>query len=824
MSISALSSLSYDQFLQSKLLKTVKSGFQYKPSLISSQAFDFQKDIIKWAIAKGKACVFADTGLGKSLMLLNYANQVHQYTNKPVLILAPLAVSSQTVMEGQKFGIAVNKVEQQSECINGINITNYEKLDRFNASYFEGIILDEASIIKNFDGKTRNKIIQLFQQTPYKLACTATPSPNDYMELGNYAEFLGVMSRVEMLSMFFVHDGGDTAKWRLKGHAESEFWKWISTWACFVRHPRDLGYEQQGYDLPKLNIQEIVIDFMPKNSLFPTNKMTLQERREAKKDSLTERVEACAELVNNSDEIWLIWCNLNDEGDLLEKLIKDCVQIAGKHSDEYKEKNLLNFANGKIKCLITKPTIAGFGLNFQVCHNMAFVGLSDSYEQYYQAIRRCWRFGQLHQVNCYVITSSVEGAIVDNIKRKERENKLMGDKIVEYTKEYVKGELSQTTNVKNEYKTNTITKDRYKLMLGDCIERIKEIPDNSIDFSIFSPPFSSLYTYSNSERDMGNCRNNSEFYYHFQFLIKELYRIVKPGRLVAVHCMNMQRLKERDGDMGINDFRGDLIRWFVGDEIAELEQSIFRLKQRLEDTKQNDSNNYNRINMLTNSIKTLEQEIKLTQNNKDFIFHSEVCIWKDPVTAMQRTKSLKLLYKQLKKDSSRSAQGLADYLLVFMKPGENQEPVTKNPSEFPVSKWQNVASPVWMDINPSKTLQKTSAREQKDERHIAPLQLEVIERAIELWTNPNDLVFTPFMGIGSELYQALKMNRQGIGVELKESYFKQAVLNCEEAYRESQTETLFDLWGEYTEENESESENNLTADNTEDNEVYEYEQ
>lgn len=277
---------------------------------------------------------------------------------------------------------------------------------------------------------------------------------------------------------------------------------------------------------------------------------------------------------------------------------------------------------------------------------------------------------------------------------------------------------------------NQVIKENYSLYNGDSCEIMTTIPDNSIHYSIFSPPFADLYVYSNSERDMGNCKSKSEFYEHFRFIVKELYRIMMNGRLVSFHCMNLPTSKQRDGFIGITDFRGELIRLF---------------------------------------------------EECGFIYHSEVCIWKDPVTAMQRTKALGLLHKQIKKDSAMCRQGIADYLITMRKPGDNPEKITHTNESFPVHIWQNYASPVWMDINPSDTLQRTSAREEKDEKHICPLQLDVIKRGINLWTNPNDIVFTPFMGIGSEVYQALKMGRRGIGIELKESYYNQAVVNCENA-------------------------------------------
>ena len=288
---------------------------------------------------------------------------------------------------------------------------------------------------------------------------------------------------------------------------------------------------------------------------------------------------------------------------------------------------------------------------------------------------------------------------------------------------------------------NQVVKENYSLYNGDSCEIMTTIPDNSIHYSIFSPPFADLYVYSNSERDMGNCKSKSEFYEHFRFIVKELYRIMMNGRLVSFHCMNLPTSKQRDGFIGITDFRGELIRLF---------------------------------------------------EECGFIYHSEVCIWKDPVIAMQRTKALGLLHKQIKKDSAMCRQGIADYLVTMRKPGDNPEKITHTNESFPVHIWQNYASPVWMDINPSNTLQRTSAREEKDEKHICPLQLDVIKRGINLWTNPNDIVFTPFMGIGSEVYQALKMGRRGIGIELKESYYNQAVINCENAEK-SADNSLFNI-------------------------------
>lgn len=384
-------------------------------------------------------------------MQLEWSNQIVKARGGMVLILAPLAVASQTVSEGIKFGIEVNLCETKADLKPGINITNYEKLDKFEGEEFEGVVLDESSILKSFSGKVRTQIIDTFSQTPFRLACTATPAPNDYMELGNHAEFLGIMNYTEMLAMFFVHDGGQTSKWRLKGHAENVFWQWMGSWAVVMESPHDLGYEIEGYDLPELRIHEIIAD----GDAPIVENMTLTERRQARKDTLNERCQAAADLVNNSDEQWLVWCDLNAESETLHKMIESSVEVKGSDKNSDKAERMLGFSESKYRSIVTKPSIAGFGMNWQQCHNMIFVGLSDSYEQYYQAVRRCWRFGQEHPVDVYIVISAKEGAVKDNIARKEADSLRMRAAMIEQTKEITKKELKTTCRLSTPYEPNT---------------------------------------------------------------------------------------------------------------------------------------------------------------------------------------------------------------------------------------------------------------------------------------------------------------------------------------------------------------------------------
>ena len=730
--------MEYDSFIQSKAKKVMPVGFSANG--INQQLFDFQRAIVEWACLRGRAAIFADTGLGKTPMQVEWARQVANHTGGRVLVVAPLCVAQQTEEEAAKFGIKAT-YKRRDDPSEQIIITNYEMLDHFDPTLFAGVVLDESSILKSHDSKTRVKIIDMFSVVPYRLSCTATPSPNDFMELGNQAEFLGVMSAVEMLAMYFTHDGGDTAKWRLKGHGKSRFWEWLSTWAVCIKNPSDIGFDGAAYVLPELRLNEhvIEIDKPLDGQLFSGVAQTLTERREAKRGSLAERIELAAKLANDIKGPCIVWCHLNDESKALAAAIHGAVEVTGSMSADEKEAAIMDFTHGIKRVIVTKPSIAGFGMNWQHCADEIFAGMDDSFESFYQAVRRCYRFGQKKPVNVHIISASTEGAVKANIERKAQQAEEMAASMMQHMAEFTRAQIKGATVEKSEYQTGKAGNDKWTIHLGDCVEVARSLPDASIHYSIFSPPFASLYTYSNSDRDMGNCATYDEFYQHFTFLVDELFRITKPGRLVSFHCMNLQTSKFRDGVIGLHDFRGELIRMF---------------------------------------------------SEKGWIYHSEVCIWKDPVTAMQRTKALGLLHKTIRKDSTMSRQGIPDYLVTMRKPGENTEPVSHTHDEFPVQLWQKYASPVWFDINPSNTLQYRTARENDDERHICPLQLEVIERGIELWSARGDLVFSPFTGIGSEGYVALQMGRRFVGAELKKSYFDLAVRNLEDATKEN-TQDLF---------------------------------
>ena len=444
--------MTYEEFLKTKDLERIEAGFDIPQSKLNKGLFPFQKDIVSWALKKGKAAIFSDCGTGKTFMQLEFANQVCKKTKGNALIIAPLAVVEQTKKEGAKFGIEVNVCRTQDDVKKGINITNYEMLEHFTAKGFEAVVLDESSILKSFTSSTRNLLIDKFQITPYRLACTATPSPNDHSELGNHAEFLGIMSRTEMLATYFIHDGSNTSSWRLKGYGEKKFWEWVATWAVCVRNPADLGYSTEGYTLPKLNIIEHITQSEPlEYELVARRAETLTERREARKESMTDRIDESRRLVEGSNDNWLIWCDYNIESENLHRVIADSVEVRGSDTPEFKAKMALDFADDKIKALVSKPSIYGFGMNFQNCHEIIFCGLSDSYEQFYQAVRRCWRYGQKNTVNVHIIMSEAELNVLDNIKKKQAQMDTLQENMVQLMHDVTMSEIKHTTRIVAEY-------------------------------------------------------------------------------------------------------------------------------------------------------------------------------------------------------------------------------------------------------------------------------------------------------------------------------------------------------------------------------------
>lgn len=761
----------YAEFLESKRVRVEACGFDVPMENLNPKLFDWQRAVVRWSIHRGRASLFEDCGLGKTIQELEWGHQIIKHENCKGLILTPLAVAQQFVEEGQKFGIEVTHCRTGADVKPGLNVTNYERLHHFEPNDFGALIADEASILKSFDGVTRKKIQAFAERIKYRLGGTATPAPNDLIELTNHAEFMDVMTGKEIIALFFKQDGNTTHQWRLKGHAKEAFWKWMAEWSVAMRKPSDLGYDDGGFILPPLNMHSVVVDGKPSDGyLFAMEAQTLMERRGARRASLSDRVELTAKLVNESQDRWLVWCNLNSESEALTKAIPGAMEVKGADDSDYKEETLTQFARGNLRVLVSKPSIAGMGLNLQVCNKMAFVGLSDSYEEFYQAVRRCWRFGQTKAVDCYVVTATTEGAVVTNIRRKEKQASEMFDEIVKHMKVH---ELNrQTEKSEAVYQTAESKGEGWRLMLGDSCERVKEIDSDSIGLTVFSPPFPGMYAYTNSPRDVGNVKSFDQLIKHFSFLMDDLLRVTEPGRCCCIHLTQEPVFKGKDGFVGLRDFRGDVIR---------------------------------------------------EMQNHGWQYFSEVTIDKNPMLKASRTKEATLLFKTLSKDSSQSRPALADYLLVFRKPGQNGKFVkagrhqrwNKDGGWITPDEWCEWAAPVWYRAMPKEksphqpwqgnypsrhqdsdgisetdVLQFRSAKEHDDEKHLCPLQLGVIERCVKLWSAPGDLVLSPFAGIGSEGVVSLRLGRKFVGIELKRSYYEVACQNLKQAESESKETEL----------------------------------
>jgi len=758
--------MDYRAFLESKQIRTTSHGKHIERGDLNGALFPFQRDIVVWACQKGRCAVFADTGLGKTPIQLEWARAMGENT----LIISPLSVARQTSRMGKELlGLDVRYVRSQNDVTHkNLWITNYEMIDQFDFSQFGAVVLDESSILKALTGKTRRKLVDLCQDVPYRLCCSATPAPNDYTEIGNHAEFLDVCSMAEMLAMFFInanrehvyHIGGRTYRkkgsnnggqeWRLKHHAEEPFFRWMSSFAMCLTKPSDLGYDDDGFILPPLNIHPHYVqinDYKPEDQLFFTGLGGVSGRSAIRKDTVDDRLELLLGIMEEGDqsEQWIVWCGLNKESELVTAALGDqCVEVKGSDSPEAKAQAFEDFQDGKYRVLVTKGKIAGFGLNFWNAHKMAFFGLNDSWELWYQCIRREWRFMQQHPVDVHVILSDLENAIYQNVQRKDALAMRLREKMIEHIRIYEEAELQMREQSGESYNTATVRGEGWTAMLGDSSERLKELPDDSVDLSVYSPPFADLYTYTNSERDLGNCRDWNEFFAHYAYIVREVLRITKPGRLTCVHTSDIPALAQKDGYIGVKDFPGEVIRAY---------------------------------------------------EREGWIFHGRAFVQKNPQAQAIRTHSKGLLFVQLDKDSSHSRPALIDQVLIFKKPGENAAPVTPvENGEMDNEVWIEWAHGVWTGIQESDTLQFSGARDGEDEKHICPLQLGTIERCIKLYSNPGETVLSPFGGIGSEGYVAIQNGRKAICIELKESYFAELIKNLKRAVV-TPTEDLFSLAG-----------------------------
>lgn len=745
--------MNYQEFLDSKRQKVIDYGCTIPQTEVHPKLFDWQKKIVVWAVRKGRCAVFLDTGLGKTFIQLEWARLIDENT----LIIAPLSVARQTVREAKKIGMDIGYVRSQSEIKTDgkIWITNYEMANQFDYSKFGAVILDESSILKSIGGKTRKLLTELCEAVPYKLCCTATPAPNDYIELGNHTEFLGICKMQEMLAMFFINankehtvifenrayrrkgSNKNGTEWRLKHHAEQSFFRWLASWAVTMVKPSDLGYDDDGFILPPLNITPTYIhtDYKPTDQLFFTHIRGISNQVEVRRGTLNSKLEKLKDIVATDNGQWIVWCGLDAESKAANKILSDSIELTGSDSIDRKVQVIEDFQDRKFQILITKQKIAGYGLNLQQAHNMIFLGINYSWEGWYQAIRREWRYGQQSPVNVYPILHEAEQEIYQNIMRKDAMARRLREALIAHIRDYEKGELGMTEKLTSDYQERTVSGDGWIAMLGDSCQRLAEVRENSIDLSVYSPPFADLFTYSASEYDLGNSNGWGEFFNHYAFIIEEVLRVTKPGRLTCVHTSDIPAMAQRDGYIGLRDFPGEVIRSY---------------------------------------------------EKEGWTFVGRAFVQKNPQSQAIRIHSKALAFGQLRKDSTDIRPALIDQVLLFRKTGENDIPVKPvENGELDNETWIEWAHGIWLGISETETLQFSRARGADDEKHIAPLQLGTIERCIKLYSNPGEMVLTPFGGIGSEAYMAIKLGRKATLVELKPEYFDVAVKNLQKASDEA---------------------------------------
>lgn len=749
----------YHEFLQSKRLRVQDSGKTINRDDINPQAFPYQKDFITFCAHKGKSAIFSDAGSGKTLCGL----EIMRLLDETSLCIAVFpAVARQIAREARElWGMELRYIRSSDEMTPDCKwyITNLDAVQtkvggksvlHFDPDKFGFVWLDESSILKSLTGKQKTMLCEFVKDVPYRLCTTATPAPNDITEIANHAEFLSIMTRNEMMATFFTYDSKGTSKadsWRLKKHAHDHFYRWLASWSISMKKPSDLGYSDEGFELPPLNyhVIEVGSEYTPPGMLpgFAPQVVSAVELNEVKRQTMQVRLDEIAAMINASPEQWLIWGNLNEETHALEKVIDSSVDVHGSLDPELKGELMEQWIDRQYDNLISKPTIAGMGMNFQHCSNMVFFGLNYSWEQFYQARKRIHRYGQKNPCNVYIVISKQERGVFDIVMKKEQEAEKMTEQLILASREYSMEELRQQYHEEWKYNVAGEKTDNWELWLGDSVERMADIPDESVDLSVYSPPFKDIiFAYSPTERDLGNSVTSEMFYEQYAYIVEHNYRVTKPGRLCCVHITDSRALKSQDGYIGRKDFSGEVIE----------------LYQRY-----------------------------------GWVFWQRITIDKNPQAQAIRLKDHGLLFKTLEKDSTDLSGGHADYLLIFKKPGDNAVPVTPvQNGEMSNEDWILWAHPVWYDINETDTLNVSQARNQDDTKHLCPLQLDLIERCVRLWSNPDEVVLDPFAGVGSVPYVAVKLGRYGFGIELNPNYYRTALLNLANAVRNKAQRSLWD--------------------------------
>lgn len=827
----------YKKFLKRKVVIAEKHGIDTEFVQYSEKLFPHQKDIVKFCLDGGRRAIFANFGLGKTFMQLEIAKQLINLTNKPFLIVCPLGVSGEFKRDNRKLGTDLDITyitdTDNFELKNKpqIYLTNYERIRKgdIDASYFCGVSFDEASILRNLQTETTNYVLQHFKNVPYRFVATATPTPNDYIEILNYADYLGVISRGHALTRFFQRDSQKAGNLKLYENKKAEFWAWVSTWAAFLNSPADLGYDSTGYDLPKLNIiehcvhydlKEIPLDKYGTPMMFKDLSKSLIEVSREKRDSMVTRINKAIEISNSINGNVIIWHHLEAERQLLERcMIDEYISVFGSQKNDLKEKYLIEFSEGKYKHLLTKPKIAGQGCNFQeYCSDMIFAGIDYKFNDFIQAIHRIYRFGQTKEVNVHIIYTENETQVFKTLMRKWAKHLELQTEMINLVKEFGLNSNLVKSQMERQMFENSkkIELENVTMYNDDNVIAMNDIQDGSVQMILTSIPFGDHYEYSDNYNDFGHNDGNDKFFEQMDYLTPKLFKALEPGRVAAIHVKDRIRYSYQNGT------KFTTIQDFSGITVSHFEKHGFFL--------------IGKITVTTDVV---------AENNQTY----------------------RLGWTEKCKDGSKMGVGLPEYILLFRKPPSHSnnayadKPVQKSKEDYTKARWQldahsywrssgdrflnidelckmevkNICSAwknknkseiynffrhveicenldkkdklsstfmtlpvhsnnplVWTDINRMNTLNTFQANSKK-EKHICPLQFDIIERLIELYTMENEIVLDPFSGLFSTSYKALQMKRKSIGIELKTEYFMDGLHYVKAMIQKLNIPTMFDF-------------------------------
>ena len=827
--------LSYQEFLDSKILTVENTGFDAKH--ISDVLFPHQRDIVQWSVKGGRRAIFCSFGIGKTLMQLEIARQCVEHTNRSFLIGLPLGVLGEFKDDARMIGVQVHYVTSMPEVhaiavdVPAIFVSNYERIREasFDTTFFGGCSFDEGDAIRNLDTKTSDYIIHEMSKIPHRFIATATPAPNEYTEILNYAQFLGICDRGQALTRFFQRDSTKAGNLTLYPHKEKEFWIWVRSWAIFVEFPSDLGYSDEGYKLPEITLhyhevqikdRGVLTDRDGNVKMFADASKGLSEAAREKRESLEKRVEKAVEIVNSQPGMhWLLWHDLEDERKHIEKKLQGVVSVYGSQKNEVKEQLLNDFKHGKFQHLATKPTIAGAGVNFQHhCHNAIFVGIGYKFKDFIQAIHRIQRFRQQNEVHIHLVYTDAELEVLKALEAKWSRHKEMIAEMTALMKRYGLSQADAITDLKRSMivERKEVKGENYTFIHNDCTEEVKSFADNSIDMVLTSIPFSDQYEYCESYRDFGHNNGNDGFFKQMDYLTPELLRVVKPGRIAAIHVKDRIQFSYQNGVgfTSLIDFSGQTVAhflkhgwWLLGKHIITTDvvrenNQTYRLgwTENCKDSTKMGSGSpeylliFRKAPTDTSNAYADERVVKSKEEYSRGRWQLDAhAHWNSSGNRMLTPEELR------KMDLSRIGKWWAEYCANnpysfedHVQLCETLDGMGKLPSSFMAIPPKSKTDGVWDDVNRMLTL-NSSQTQRKQTNHVCPLQFDIIDRALDRYSNPGELVYDPFGGIGSTPYRCIMKGRRGIATELNEDYWKDGAQYLKEAEYKRSIPQLFDL-------------------------------